>query len=63
MEYWFAIPVETEPVEVVHHGFGGVGNDPRLIDVFNAQSYGIACFAGGKPRSKHGVDVADMHAA
>jgi hypothetical protein len=63
LEYRFAIPTETKPFEIAHHGFGGAGNHSWLVDVFDAQPYGITRFAGGKPCSEHGVNVADVHAS
>ena len=62
LEHRFAIPVEAEPMQVIHHELVRTGDHTRLVHVLDTHQHAVATRAGRKPCTQHGVHVADMHA-
>ena len=62
LEHRFAIPVEAEPMQVIHHELVRTGDHTRLVHVLDTHQHAVATRAGRKPCTQHGVHVPDMHA-
>ena len=63
LEHRIAVPIQSKPMQIVHHQFGCAGHHARFVDVFDAQQHAVAAAARGQPCSEHRIDVADVHAA
>ena len=62
LEHRLTIPVEPEPMQVVHHEPIGAGDHAGPVHVFDAHHHAFATGTGREPCAQHGVYVADVHA-
>ena len=60
---WTLVPVESEPVKVVHYQFGILAVRALRVDILYAQQPCAALRLGRKPRQQSAEHVAQVHAS
>lgn len=60
LDYWAAVPVDTEPRQSLHARFRGIGLNPWPIQIFNSQEDLPMCPAGKGPVDEECAGVSEV---